>query len=229
MLQGSEHLQIREFEGRFYLYCGYQNLIKNNSKPLCFDSDGSFVSSVGSIGNSSNEYINIKDLMINEATRQVIIVDYNRFLFHTLDGKFIKSVDVKMNSLFKFSIFCNGSEGFVYLKNPSYIDGDVSWGEDFLVKLDSTGVEQSKFSLERKFLYQTGTTKGTIRTSVGSALLKSMDSLYVYISNDTLYRFFYSGRSQGLCNQYSVLFLQRLSKGHLLPFIPNYKNHSYVL
>ena len=106
MLQGSESLRIRVFEGRLYLYCGYQILAKINSKPLCFDSDGSFVSSIGSVGNSSNEYINIKDLMINEATRQVIIVDYNRFLFHTLDGKFIKSTDVKLNNIIKFYIFC---------------------------------------------------------------------------------------------------------------------------
>ena len=187
MLSGSENLQIIVFEDRFYLY-NRRSLIKNKTTPLCFKSDGSFITSVGSIGNSNNEFINVKDLMINEATRQVIIVDYNRLLYHTLDGKFIKSVDIKMNSLLKFSIFCNGSNGFVYLRNPSIHDSGVSWDKDFLVKFDSTGVVQSKFSLKRKILYQTGTTRGTVKTSVGSALLKSLDNLYVYMHNDTLYR-----------------------------------------
>ena len=188
MLPGATLLQVRSFEDRLYFYNGMQALATIKTAPLCFKSDGSFISLIGSVGKSDNEFLHVKDMMINASDRQLVILDYNRFLFHTLDGKFIKSVDVEINSLLKFSIFCNGNDGFVYLKNPSLHDGGVSWDKDYLVKIDSAGVVQSKFSLKRKFLYKTGTADGTVKTSVGAALLKSMESLYVYMHNDTLYR-----------------------------------------
>ena len=85
MLPGATLLQVRSFEDRLYFYNGMQALATIKTAPLCFKSDGSFISLIGSVGKSDNEFLHVKDMMVNASDRQLVILDYNRFLFHTLD------------------------------------------------------------------------------------------------------------------------------------------------
>ena len=64
MLDGANSLDIRVSGDRIYLYNSNYFLDKAKSLPLLFGSDGSFITSIGSIGNSSDEFITIKNIMI---------------------------------------------------------------------------------------------------------------------------------------------------------------------
>ncbi|MBE6229102.1 MAG: 6-bladed beta-propeller [Bacteroidales bacterium] len=186
MLDGAESLNIRVFEDRIYIYNGDLNFGKGRLLPLLFNSDGTFVSSIGSIGNSDNEFVNIKQMMIDTTARQLVIVDYNRFLFYTLTGKFRRAVDVVMNSTTHFAIY-SADGNYIYLKNPSLID-EGAWNKDFLVKVDSMGKKTGTVLLNRILLDQPGTPMGTVKVTKGANLFQSSGDLYVYRSNDSLYK-----------------------------------------
>ena len=186
MLDGAESLNIRVFVDRVYIFNGDLKFGKETSLPLLFNSDGTFVSSIGSIGNSNNEFVNIKEMMIDSVARQLVLVDYNRFLFYTLSGEFRRTANVVMNSTTHFAIF--SAEGnYIYLKNPSLLD-EGNWNKDFLVKVDSMGKMMKKVSLNRILLDQPGTPMGTVKVTKGANLFKSSGNIYMYMHNDSLYK-----------------------------------------
>ncbi len=153
--------------------------------PLYFKSNGDFVSSIGSFGNSNNEFTNIQTIMIDQSVSQLIVVDYNRFVYYTLDGDFIRFAEVKSNSL-TFNGYCSGYNNCIYLRNPSLLD--ESQGADLLVKVDSMGRAMDRASLPRAVLDQPGTLMGTIKVTKGASLFSSSGNLYLYMHNDSLYR-----------------------------------------
>ena len=186
MLDGAESLNIIVFVDRVYIFNGDLKFGKETSLPLLFNSDGTFVSSIGSIGNSNNEFVNIKEMMIDSVARQLVLVDYNRFLFYTLSGEFRRTANVVMNSTTHFAIF--SAEGnYIYLKNPSLLD-EGNWNKDFLVKVDSMGKMMKKVSLNRILLDQPGTPMGTVKVTKGANLFKSSGNIYMYMHNDSLYK-----------------------------------------
>lgn len=185
MLEGAENLLIRSFEDRIYLYSSKSALQMTKTLPLYFKSNGDFVSSIGSFGNSNNEFTNIQTIMIDQSVSQLIVVDYNRFVYHTLDGDFIRVAEVKSNSL-TFNGYCSGDNNCIYLRNPSLLD--ESQGADLLVKVDSMGRAMNRASLPRAVLDQPGTPMGTIKVTKGASLFSSSGNLYLYMRNDSLYR-----------------------------------------
>ncbi len=185
MLEGAENLLIRSFEERIYLYSSRSALQMTKTLPLYFKSNGDFVSSIGSFGNSNNEFTNIQTIMIDQSVSQLIVVDYNRFVYYTLDGDFIRFAEVKSNSL-TFNGYCSGDNNCIYLRNPSLLD--ESQGADLLVKVDSMGRAMVRRSLTRILLDQPGTPMGTIKVTKGASLFSSSGNLYLYMRNDSLYR-----------------------------------------
>lgn len=185
MLEGAENLLIRSFEDRIYLYSSKSALQMTKTLPLYFKSNGDFVSSIGSFGNSNNEFTNIQTIMIDQSVSQLIVVDYNRFVYYTLDGDFIRVAEVKSNSL-TFNGYCSGDNNCIYLRNPSLLD--ESQGADLLVKVDSMGRAMNRASLPRAVLDQPGTPMGTIKVTKGASLFSSSGNLYLYMRNDSLYR-----------------------------------------
>lgn len=185
MLEGAENLLIRSFEDRIYLYSSKSALQMTKTLPLYFKSNGDFVSSIGSFGNSNNEFTNIQTIMIDQSVSQLIVVDYNRFVYHTLDGDFIRFAEVKSNSL-TFNGYCSGDNNCIYLRNPSLLD--ESQGADLLVKVDSMGRAMNRASFPRAVLDQPGTPMGTIKVTKGASLFSSSGNLYLYTYNDSLYR-----------------------------------------
>lgn len=185
MLEGAENLLIRNFEDRIYLYSSKSALQMTKTLPLYFKSNGDFVSSIGSFGNSNNEFTNIQTIMIDQSVSQLIVVDYNRFVYYTLDGDFIRFAEVKSNSL-TFNGYCSGDNNCIYLRNPSLLD--ESQGADLLVKVDSMGRAMNRASLPRAVLDQPGTPMGTIKVTKGASLFSSSGNLYLYMRNDSLYR-----------------------------------------
>ena len=185
MLEGAENLLIRSFEDGIYLYSSKSALQMTKTLPLYFKSNGDFVSSIGSFGNSNNEFTNIQTIMIDQSVSQLIVVDYNRFVYHTLDGDFIRVAEVKSNSL-TFNGYCSGDNNCIYLRNPSLLD--ESQGADLLVKVDSMGRAMNRASLPRAVLDQPGTPMGTIKVTKGASLFSSSGNLYLYMRNDSLYR-----------------------------------------
>lgn len=185
MLEGADNLLIRSFEERIYLYSSKSALQMTKTLPLYFKSNGDFVSSIGSFGNSNNEFTNIQTIMIDQSVSQLIVVDYNRFVYYTLDGDFIRFAEVKSNSL-TFNGYCSGDNNCIYLRNPSLLD--ESQGADLLVKVDSMGRAMVRRSLTRILLDQPGTPMGTIKVTKGASLFSSSGNLYLYMRNDSLYR-----------------------------------------
>ena len=185
MLEGADNLLIRSFEDRIYLYSSKSALQMTKTLPLYFKSNGDFVSSIGSFGNSNNEFTNIQTIMIDQSVSQLIVVDYNRFVYHTLDGDFIRFAEVKSNSL-TFNGYCSCDNNCIYLRNPSLLD--ESQGADLLVKVDSMGRVMARASLPRAVLDQPGTPMGTIKVTKGASLFSSSGNLYLYTHNDSLYR-----------------------------------------
>ena len=185
MLEGADNLLIRSFEDRIYLYSSKSALQMTKTLPLYFKSNGDFVSSIGSFGNSNNEFTNIQTIMIDQSVSQLIVVDYNRFVYYTLDGDFIRFAEVKSNSL-TFNGYCSGDNNCIYLRNPSLLD--ESQGADLLVKVDSMGRVMARASLPRAVLDQPGTPMGTIKVTKGASLFSSSGNLYLYTRNDSLYR-----------------------------------------
>ena len=170
MLEGADNLLIRSFEDRIYLYSSKSALQMTKTLPLYFKSNGDFVSSIGSFGNSNNEFTNIQTIMIDQSVSQLIVVDYNRFVYHTLDGDFIRFAEVKSNSL-TFNGYCSCDNNCIYLRNPSLLD--ESQGADLLVKVDSMGRVMARASLPRAVLDQPGTPMGTIKVTKGASLFSS--------------------------------------------------------
>ena len=185
MLEGADNLLIRSFEDRIYLYSSKSALQMTKTLPLYFKSNGDFVSSIGSFGNSNNEFTNIQTIMIDQSVSQLIVVDYNRFVYYTLDGDFIRFAEVKSNSL-TFNGYCSGDNNCIYLRNPSLLD--ESQGADLLVKVDSMGRVITRTSFPRAVLDQPGTPMGTIKVTKGASLFSSSGNLYLYTHNDSLYR-----------------------------------------
>ena len=185
MLEGADNLLIRSFADRIYLYSSKSALQMTKTLPLYFKSNGDFVSSIGSFGNSNNEFTNIQTIMIDQSVSQLIVVDYNRFVYHTLDGDFIRFAEVKSNSL-TFNGYCSCDNNCIYLRNPSLLD--ESQGADLLVKVDSMGRVMARASLPRAVLDQPGTPMGTIKVTKGASLFSSSGNLYLYTHNDSLYR-----------------------------------------
>ena len=185
MLEGADNLLIRSFEDRIYLYSSKSALQMTKTLPLYFKSNGDFVSSIGSFGNSNNEFTNIQTIMIDQSVSQLIVVDYNRFVYYTLDGDFIRFAEVKSNSL-TFNGYCSCDNNCIYLRNPSLLD--ESQGADLLVKVDSMGRVMARASLPRAVLDQPGTPMGTIKVTKGASLFSSSGNLYLYTRNDSLYR-----------------------------------------
>ena len=185
MLEGADNLLIRSFEDRIYLFSSKSALQMTKTLPLYFKSNGDFVSSIGSFGNSNNEFTNIQTIMIDQSVSQLIVVDYNRFVYYTLDGDFIRFAEVKSNSL-TFNGYCSGDNNCIYLRNPSLLD--ESQGADLLVKVDSMGRAMVRRSLTRILLDQPGTPMGTIKVTKGASLFSSSGNLYLYMRNDSLYR-----------------------------------------
>lgn len=185
MLEGADQLLIRTLKDRIYLYSGKSALQITKTLPLYFKSNGAFVSTIGSFGNSNNEFTNVQTIMIDNSVNQLIVVDYNRFVYHTLDGDFVKSVDVKNNSLI-FNGYCLNNSNYLYLRNPSLLDESQS--ADQLVKGDSMGRAIARISLPRIELDQPGTPMGTIKVTKGASLFHSSGNFYLYMNNDSLYR-----------------------------------------
>ena len=170
MLEGADNLLIRSFEDRIYLYSSKSALQMTKTLPLYFKSNGDFVSSIGSFGNSNNEFTNIQTIMIDQSVSQLIVVDYNRFVYYTLDGDFIRFAEVKSNSL-TFNGYCSCDNNCIYLRNPSLLD--ESQGADLLVKVDSMGRVMARASLPRAVLDQPGTPMGTIKVTKGDSSVES--------------------------------------------------------
>ena len=192
MLLGEDYLQLRAFDGRIYIYNRLQALQQLNTLPLYFNADGSFVSTVGAIGNSYNEFLNIQGVFINEKTKELIIADVNKFLFYTLDGEFKRVVDVISNCSKFVGFFCD-ENSYVYLKKPSYYDDNG--GKDFLIKVDSLGCVKSKVILNRSKERITDIGGVAANITYGSALFHSSGNLYLNLHNDTLYNVNYNDMS----------------------------------
>lgn len=185
MLPSVKGLKMRCLGDKVYIFDKYATLVKPTWPVLCFNSAGKFMHPVGVLGNSEKECMNIKDVIVNDATEEVIIADRAKFLFYTPDGECKRTVDV-IHSGLNIDVYSSGANRYLYYRCPSVLEEKQS--HDVIVFLDSLG----KSLFKRKMLRMRVRYKasGKLSESNGyksSGLYSSDGKLYLYSCKDSIY------------------------------------------
>jgi hypothetical protein len=151
--ENSEIINIIKFENPSKADLGYISkaiafennyfLLNNNknSQVLKYDTNGNFVSEIGSFGKGPGEYITTTDFSICETSRTLFILNNNTdILMFNINGNFISnnSINLLSNS---FEVSIDGNYFYKYSKTPNE---SKSHG---IFKVDKNGNKTNKFHL----------------------------------------------------------------------------------
>ena len=90
---------------------------KNKPNPILrFDIKGNFLNSIGSIGQGSDEFTNIWDIVVNKDNSLIEILADNKILFFSYDGIFLKSEKINIPAI---SFTCVNGNYWFYAGNNS--------------------------------------------------------------------------------------------------------------
>ncbi|MBR5856809.1 MAG: 6-bladed beta-propeller, partial [Bacteroidales bacterium] len=185
VLTSVKSLRLRVLGDKVYIFDKNATLVKPKWPVLCFNSTGKFMHSVGVLGNSEKECMNIKDVIVNDVTDEVIIVDRAKFLFYTPDGEYKRTADVIHNGL-RIDVYSFGANRYVYFKSPSLLDENQS--HDVIVFLDSLGKSLFKRRMLRMIVRQKAFGKFPEHDDYRSSSLYSSESnLTLYSCKDSIY------------------------------------------
>ena len=136
MLIGVRNLKLRCLGDNVYIYDRNVALARPTCPVLCFSSTGKFIHPVGFLGNSEREYMNIKDVIVNDATGELVVVDWAKLIFYTEDGGYKRTAEVENSG--HMPIFINGgSNRYMCYKCPTIFDDEHSYDE--ILFIDSLG------------------------------------------------------------------------------------------
>ena len=128
MLIGVRNLKLRCLGDNVYIYDRNVALARPTCPVLCFSSTGKFIHPVGFLGNSEREYMNIKDVIVNDATGELVVVDWAKLIFYTADGRYKRTAEVENSG--HMPIFINGgSNRYMCYKCPTILDDEQSYDE----------------------------------------------------------------------------------------------------
>ena len=185
MLPSVKGLKMRCLGDKVYVFDKYATLVKPTWPVLCFNLAGKFMHPVGVLGNSEKECMNIKDVVVNDATDEVIIADRAKFLFYTPDGECKRTVDVIHNGL-GIDVYCSGVNRYLYYRCPSVLEEKQS--HDEIVFLDSLGKSLFKRRMLRSITRYKAFGKFSEHDGYKNSQLYSTDSnLYLYSCKDSIY------------------------------------------
>ena len=185
MLTSVNSLRLRSLGDKIYIFDNNFTVIKPTWPVLCFNSTGKFMHSVGVLGNSEKECMNIKDVIVNDATNEVIIVDRAKFLFYTPEGEYKRTADV-IHSGLSLDVYSSGANRYVYYRCPTVLEEKQS--HDVIVFLDSLGKSLFKRRMLRSITRYKAFGKFSEHDGYKSSQLYSTDSnLYLYSCKDSIY------------------------------------------
>lgn len=186
MLPSIKGLKFRKFEENIYVYDRYATLVKPKFPILSFNPEGKFLKEIGVIGRADNEYTHIKDLIINDATREVVIADWTKLIFYTADGEYKRTAEI-VNSGHMPTFLNGGCNRYLCYKCPTMLDDDQSYDE--ILFIDSLG----KNLFRRRMLllpvmYMPLNGLSAYKGYKSSSIYKSdRESAYLYSCKDSIY------------------------------------------
>ena len=184
LMIGTDNTGMKSYGDKLYFY--YQSALFMVPKftPLCFSSDGEFLFKIGSIGRAKNDLTHANDLIVNEYTDEIIVSDFNRFHFFTLDGEYKRNMEV-LHHDFKFKAYCVSDNSYAFIRSIQLDETDT---KNRLYTIDSCGILAHKMNFARlSALSFDNVLNKTTQKSEGAILYQSDTILHLYSPKDTIY------------------------------------------
>ena len=165
-------LKTYRIDGKVYI--GSDNAI------LVFGEDGSFTHRIEHQGNGPGEYVRLTDFDISEETKTIYLLDNNaqRILLYSLDGDFVKSIDIDFWAI-KIKVI---EKSIVALFSGNQTSGSANEHKINLIDTESGDLQSKSLPIDPQKAEYLHMLSANNWSSAGG------ETLFAELYNDTIYR-----------------------------------------
>ena len=181
---------IRKFDDRLFFFDHY-----SKEPVLSFSTDGTPIATIGTNGRASNEFRYIVNFVVNENSKELIILDMDAALIYDSLGNHKVTADVFHCSVpAQFGAAGYGNDGYLFMnhKQTPHLK-DLNSSSDQLLFVNSKGEKYRKINLGSHKMIKTAVynpftgKEGTGISRKTNGMYASNNEIYVKTTADTIY------------------------------------------